>query len=684
MSGLQDFLAPFSHLLFANRDKAIVVLGILLGWFTIQLLIARWRNERLQRDLAAAKSGPSGSSSRRYAASLQAEEPPPAESGALPPVKGGRTYARNLGTALSKAGISSSQQIYSPPSPQGWAPSSNAGQPGMGQPTQGAPYAPPNTPWGAPAPQQQAPWGYPGGPGRPPQSPGPAPFYQPQAPPPQQQPAQLPPMNTPPSAPGFFGAPSVPAFSHPAFAPATSGPAAAPAPPIAQPAAPLGPPMVPPYGNQPAAPAPAPDPAASDGGRRGKPKRRRFNFNVLENLEKLVQAKSEPLPPTGWTPPVAAPGTPVAPALQVPPSGAPPELKPEPVGAVKEAPAEALPLPFGRQPGNPIEVEEEVEEPTVAEQAEEPAVISEMETPSAVADGEEPTAGVEDEETPVAEVEPETPPAAQPTPEPRKSMRDMLFGEEAQAAAEAEPTAAPTESKPDAASADWSWRPTRWEPTEETAWTPDNGAAATEQAAEEPVAPDAAPVEDAPEAAPVAEADDAEPFAPWKSPFASESAIESEPAKSDADEAAAIGYPESPATDSGDGGSAGTVVIIEDDETAANYYATLFRGNGYRVEVANDGVSGVDLCTRVQPQVILLDVMMPRQNGILVLQTLRASDETKNTPVVVMSNFSEPTLIKRAIQLGALEYVIKTQVEGSALLTAMPRWINREKAFAAA
>ncbi|HEV3097721.1 MAG TPA: response regulator [Candidatus Dormibacteraeota bacterium] len=132
------------------------------------------------------------------------------------------------------------------------------------------------------------------------------------------------------------------------------------------------------------------------------------------------------------------------------------------------------------------------------------------------------------------------------------------------------------------------------------------------------------------------------------------------------------------------GSGAGTVVIIEDDQTAASYYATLFRGNGYRVEVANDGVSGVDLCARVQPQVILLDVMMPRQNGILVLQTLRASDETKNTPVVVMSNFSEPTLIKRALQLGALEYVIKTQVEGPALLSALPRWMNREKAFAAA
>ena len=676
MSSLQDFLAPFSHLLFANRDKAIVVLGILLGWFTIQLLIARWRNERLQRDLAAVKSAPAASSGRRYAASASAEEAP-AESGALPPVKGGRTYARNLGTALSKAGISSSQQIYSPPSPPGWAPNSNPGQAGMGQPPQGAPYAPPNTPWGAPAPQQPSPWGYPAAPGRPmpPQSPGPAPFYQPQAPMPQQQPGPTPPATIPPSAPGFFGPPSAPAFSHPAFAPASSGPAA-PAPPMAQPA-PVGPPMTPPFGNQPPAPAMAPEPATPDNGRRGKPKRRRFNFNVLENLEKMVQAKSEPLPPTGWTPPAAAPPAPAAPALPVPPIVALPELKvvPQPapaVGAVspvKEPPAEApaLALPFGpsieetANAAEPESTETEVEESATADEGEERAATDETQAPVAE-----------------AEVDPETQPAIEPAPEPRASMRDMLFGEEA-AAAEAEPTA-PSQSEPEPGSAEWSWRPTRWEPAEESAWTPE----ATEPAAEEPAVEEPPAIDDATEASPVSAATEPEPFAPWKSSIASESSSDSEPAKADADEAPPVGYPETPSADSGDGPNAGTVVIIEDDETAANYYATLFRGNGYRVEVANDGVSGVDLCTRVQPQVILLDVMMPRQNGILVLQTLRASDETKNTPVVVMSNFSEPTLIKRAIQLGALEYVIKTQVEGSALLNAMPRWINREKAFAAA
>jgi CheY-like chemotaxis protein len=355
------------------------------------------------------------------------------------------------------------------------------------------------------------------------------------------------------------------------------------------------------------------------------------------------------------------------------------------VSPLKDAPAEALalPLPFGPS------VEEapdaaETEEPVVAEEAEESSVTSEAETPSAVSDAEEQGAATE-AEAPVAEVEtePQRWQTTPPSPEPRTSMRDMLFGEEIPAAAEAEPPATPTESEPEPASAEWSWRPSRWQPAEDSASTRERETPTAEPAGEEPVVEEAA-VENAAEASPVAEPSEPEPFAPWKSSFASESSFGAEPSKADADEAPADGFTQTPGGDSGNGPSAGTVVIIEDDETAASYYATLFRGNGYRVEVANDGVSGVDLCTRVQPQVILLDVMMPRQNGILVLQTLRASDETKNTPVVVMSNFSEPTLIKRAIQLGALEYVIKTQVEGTALLSAMPRWINHEKAFAAA
>jgi CheY-like chemotaxis protein len=639
MSGLQNFLTPFSHLVFANRDKVIVLLAGLLALITIQLLVARWRNERLHRDLATAKSGGSSGGGRRYATSAPVVEEAPAESGALPPVKGGRTYARNLGTALQKAGISP-QQIYSPPSPPGWAPNMNPPQqPTVAQP----PYAPQNVPWAAPPAPQGAPWGagYPGGAGRgmPGPAPSPVPFYQPQpsAPQPMSQP-----IAPPPGVPGPYGPPVGSPFAVPVFPPVMSGPPAPPS--FAPPGAPIAPPSMP------AAPAPeaaAAEPAG-DAGRRGKPKRRRFNFNVLENLEKMVLPKpQEPLPPTGWTPPVSAPTggwTPpvsapvVTPAAPTPAPARAVPLIPEPTAstapsveaspAEEETPAEAesLPLHFGP----PTEPEAEESEPATAENEPEtePAVVSEAEAP-------------------VAESDHQPEPEPEPKRDARGSMRAMLFGEEVASGPEPAPTPVPAEAEPEPAAAEHPW--------------------AVRESTLEPVTPSV----------------ESDTWRPWNA------APEPEPqpevvATTEAEAVPAADAPETPVADGGGGPSAGTLVIIEDDPAAANYYATLFRGNGYEVHVANDGVSGVDVCTRVQPQVILLDVMMPRQNGILVLQTLRASDETKNTPVVVMSNFSEPTLIKRAIQLGALEYVIKTQVEGPALLSAVPRWMNHEKAFAAA
>jgi len=649
MSGLQNFLTPFSHLVFANRDKVILLLGLLLAWFTVWLLVTRWRNERLHRDLAAAKSaGHSSGGGRRYVSNAPVVEEAPVESGGLPPVKGGRTYARNLGTALQKAGMA--PQIYSPPSPPGWAPNTGPTQPNAGQ----APYAPPqNVPWAAPAAPQGSPWGgYPAGPGRgmPGPAPTPVPFYQPQ-PAPQAPMSQ--PIAPPPGVPGPYAPPAGSPFAPPSFPSVTSGPPAAPsfAPP-APPGAPAAPPNF--ASNTPVVEPTTAEPSAGDGGRRGKPKRRRFNFNVLENLEKIVQSKmAEPPPATGWTPPVAgtpATWTPPASAATAPAPSAPavspapepsayrqpaPPVEATPAEEAKPGETESLPLAFGP----PAEARAEEPEAAVAEttvEAEEPAG-TEAEAP-----------GVEHE----TQAEPE--PEPEPKREARRSMRDMLFGEEAVPAPEPKP-AVPAAAEPEAEP----------EPQPES----------------EPVTASHPWEEETPIPEPVAPTTESDSWRPWNAAPEPETQPEMVDTLA-ADESPAADVPHTPT--STDEPSAGTVVIIEDDPVAANYYATLFRGNSYRVEVANDGVSGVDLCARVQPQVILLDVMMPRQNGILVLQTLRASDETKNTPVVVMSNFSEPTLIKRAIQLGALEYVIKTQVEGPALLNALPRWMNHEKAFAAA
>jgi CheY-like chemotaxis protein len=117
------------------------------------------------------------------------------------------------------------------------------------------------------------------------------------------------------------------------------------------------------------------------------------------------------------------------------------------------------------------------------------------------------------------------------------------------------------------------------------------------------------------------------------------------------------------------------ILLIEDDERIAKFYSILFEAKGYSVRNARDGVEGVDLAASLNPALILLDVMMPKMNGLMVLQTLRANPETEHTPVVVLSNYMEPPLIQRALQLGAIEYVVKSQARPEQLVNAVPSWL---------
>jgi CheY-like chemotaxis protein len=87
------------------------------------------------------------------------------------------------------------------------------------------------------------------------------------------------------------------------------------------------------------------------------------------------------------------------------------------------------------------------------------------------------------------------------------------------------------------------------------------------------------------------------------------------------------------------------------------------------------------MANALKPALILLDVMMPKMNGLMVLQTLRANPDTESTPVVVLSNYMEPPLIQRALQLGAIEYVVKSQARPEQLVNALPHWLKGEPAL---
>jgi CheY-like chemotaxis protein len=124
----------------------------------------------------------------------------------------------------------------------------------------------------------------------------------------------------------------------------------------------------------------------------------------------------------------------------------------------------------------------------------------------------------------------------------------------------------------------------------------------------------------------------------------------------------------------------GDVLLVEDDATIAKLYRVLLESRGYTVRHAGDGLDGLDRANEKRPDLVLLDIMMPRMNGIAFLQALR-SGEMRDVPVVVLSNFMEKQLVDDAMSLGALEYMVKAQTRPEALVGALPHWLRGERAF---
>ncbi len=246
---LRTLAQPYSHYLMAHRDLVIVLMGLIVMWTVGHDLLTRWRNERLNRDLAGNRTDGRSVVRRTYAATGVAEkaaEPEPA--GGLPPIRGGRTYARNLGNALQKAGMGPAP-VYTPPTPAGWGPGP---MPAPGRGTPPPTYAPPSPPWATPAPPMQPAGPQPAGA---PAGVGPWPTYVPPAGPVPGQPPQ-------PAHP-FFQPPFQLPFHHAApAAPPEMPPVAAPAPgpgvPLSEPVPPPLPSYVPAPPTMAAAPAPAP------------------------------------------------------------------------------------------------------------------------------------------------------------------------------------------------------------------------------------------------------------------------------------------------------------------------------------------------------------------------------------------------------------------------------------------
>ena len=118
-----------------------------------------------------------------------------------------------------------------------------------------------------------------------------------------------------------------------------------------------------------------------------------------------------------------------------------------------------------------------------------------------------------------------------------------------------------------------------------------------------------------------------------------------------------------------------TILIVEDESIIAELYSISLERAGYRAVVAADGVAGLEAVSAARPDFIFLDIRMPRLDGVEVLKRLKANAETRDIPVVVLSNFDEPGLVKQTLDLGAKEYLLKAGLVPADLAAIAKRWL---------
>ncbi len=111
------------------------------------------------------------------------------------------------------------------------------------------------------------------------------------------------------------------------------------------------------------------------------------------------------------------------------------------------------------------------------------------------------------------------------------------------------------------------------------------------------------------------------------------------------------------------------ILIVEDDEDLRNLYIQILQENGYQIEAAVDGLDGYEKMQSTAFDLVLLDIMLPKMDGLTLLERFQKEENGyKNKKVILMTNLGQDNLIARALTLGVQGYLIKSDYTPQQLL----------------
>ncbi len=118
------------------------------------------------------------------------------------------------------------------------------------------------------------------------------------------------------------------------------------------------------------------------------------------------------------------------------------------------------------------------------------------------------------------------------------------------------------------------------------------------------------------------------------------------------------------------------VLIIEDDHLVANIYRNKLTVEGFRVDVAHDGEAGLEAIKSLRPDVVLLDLMLPKLTGVEILRAMRATPEIKDTPAIVFSSTYLTAMVQEAWKAGATKCLSKANCSPKVVIDAVRSVMN--------
>lgn len=118
------------------------------------------------------------------------------------------------------------------------------------------------------------------------------------------------------------------------------------------------------------------------------------------------------------------------------------------------------------------------------------------------------------------------------------------------------------------------------------------------------------------------------------------------------------------------------ILFIEDDPLIVKIYTTRLTADGHQVLSADNGEQGLKIAQEQLPNLIVLDIMMPKMDGFGVLTQLKGAEATKTIPIIVYSNLAQEEEMTRAKSMGANEFIIKANLSPTEMVEKIKKYLK--------